>query len=90
MATVFAYEYREKRWVPLVAYGTAGLVALSRIGLGRHFPSDVFAGALIGHSMGRLVVHRSGESTGDSHWSHLQPLYDPETRGFGVAYRRSW
>lgn len=60
VAAVFAAEYRHRRWVPWVAYTAASLVALSRVGLGRHFPSDVLAGAMIGRSLGRMVARRNG------------------------------
>ena len=59
VATVFSHAYRDERWVPWVAYGSASLIALARVGLGRHFPSDVAAGALLGNSIGRFVIARS-------------------------------
>ena len=90
VATVFAWEFRDRRWVPWVAYGTAGLIALSRVSLGRHFPSDVLAGAVLGHSMGRMVVHRNGGADDPRPWTRLQPLVDPGNDGVGIAYRHSW
>src|SRR6476646_8461499 len=44
-ATVCATMYRDHRWVPLVAYGVAGLVGLSRIYDNAHWASDVMTGA---------------------------------------------
>ncbi|MBI4530900.1 MAG: phosphatase PAP2 family protein [Candidatus Latescibacteria bacterium] len=41
---------------PPILYGGASIVALSRIYLGRHFPSDVITGALIGYVGSKLVV----------------------------------
>lgn len=38
-------------------WGFAGLVALSRVVLGLHFPSDVMAGALLGVTTASLVLH---------------------------------
>ncbi len=49
---------RGRRWVPWVAYGLATLVGFSRISLQAHFPSDVFAGAVLGHLVSRYVVLR--------------------------------
>jgi hypothetical protein len=44
VATVFAEQYRDRKWMPWLAYGTAGLIAFSRIALGRHFPTGVLVG----------------------------------------------
>ncbi|MGD1155207.1 MAG: phosphatase PAP2 family protein [Terriglobia bacterium] len=56
IATVFARRYGRHRWVPWVAYGTAGLIGFSRLTLQAHFPSDVFAGAAFGYVISRYVV----------------------------------
>jgi membrane-associated phospholipid phosphatase len=57
VATIFAERYgRRHRWVPWVAYPLAGLVGFSRVSLQSHFPSDVFAGAVLGYSISRFVV----------------------------------
>ena len=58
VASVFSYRYRRLRWVPWVAYGGAGVIALSRIPVQAHFPSDVFVGATLGYVVGRYVVLR--------------------------------
>lgn len=39
---------RHRRWIAVCAWIAATLVALSRVVLGVHFPSDVVAGALLG------------------------------------------
>lgn len=56
VATVFAERYRRHRWVPWLAYGLAGMIGFSRVTLQSHFPSDVFAGAVLGYSISRYVV----------------------------------
>jgi len=66
VASVFAQEFGDIGWVPWAVYGTAGLIALSRVGLGRHFPTDILTGALLGDSMGRMVSHRSRAQTDGS------------------------
>jgi PAP2 superfamily len=58
VATVFAERYRGHRWVRFIGYGLAGLVSFSRISNQNHFPSDVFAGAVIGYSIGHFIVLR--------------------------------
>lgn len=54
VATILGYQYPKWR-IPL--YIGAGLVSFSRIYLGRHYTSDVVAGAAIGTAMGVLVWH---------------------------------
>jgi membrane-associated phospholipid phosphatase len=59
LADVFTERYKEHRWVPWVAYGLAGVVGFSRLTLQSHFPSDVFAGGVLGVVIPHgLVLHR--------------------------------
>jgi membrane-associated phospholipid phosphatase len=58
LATVFARRYPRQRWLPYVAYGLAAAVGFSRLTLSAHFPSDVFAGGVLGYSIGRFAVLR--------------------------------
>jgi hypothetical protein len=44
--------------IPTIAYSVAGGVAASRMNDNVHWASDVFAGALIGASTARFIVHR--------------------------------
>ena len=55
-AAVFSTRYRSHRWVPYVAYGTAAFIALTRIPDQAHFPSDVFAGAVLGYAVSHFIV----------------------------------
>ena len=90
VAAVFSREFGDRRWVPWVCYGTASLIALSRVGLGRHFPSDILAGAVLGDSIGRMVAHRSGLDERNRPWTRIEPLFEPATGGYGLRYRHSW
>lgn len=92
IATVVAGEFRERRWVAWVSYGTASLIALSRVALGRHFLSDVIAGAILGQSMGSMVNYRAHglERETSAVWKRFRPYVDPENRGIGIAYQHSW
>ena len=56
IATVFAEEYKETVWVPIVAYTLATGTGLSRIYDNKHWTSDVLTGALCGYLIGKLVV----------------------------------
>jgi membrane-associated phospholipid phosphatase len=59
VATVIARRYgRKHRWVPVVAYGGAALIGLSRLTLSAHYVSDVFIGGALGYSIGRFAVLR--------------------------------
>ena len=89
VASVFAELYRDKSWVPWLSYGLATLIGGSRLALGRHFPSDMVVGALLGASIGRGVVARSGKEI------HLArgtfgPTWGTGGRGVGVGWRYSW
>ncbi|MCP4694754.1 MAG: phosphatase PAP2 family protein [Desulfobacterales bacterium] len=53
IAAIFADRLRGRRWL---FFGAASLVALSRVYLGVHFPSDVIAGALLGWGAARLML----------------------------------
>ena len=89
VATVFAEVYRDHRWVSWVAYGTAGLIGTSRVALGRHYPSDVIVGGVLGHSFGRMVLAHQGEAE-DSTSGLLQPFVDPTQRSAGLLWTRRW
>ncbi|HEV8375407.1 MAG TPA: phosphatase PAP2 family protein [Candidatus Polarisedimenticolia bacterium] len=88
VATVFAGMYPDHRWVSWVAYGTAGLIGVSRVSLARHYPTDVIAGALLGNSMGRMVLARRGETP--VRRSSFLPLLNAQDRQVGLAWNYSW
>lgn len=58
IATTFADRYPNPRWHRWVAFGLAGLVGFSRVTTQAHFPSDVFAGAVLGYSITHFIVLR--------------------------------
>ncbi|MGH7407916.1 MAG: phosphatase PAP2 family protein [Candidatus Methylomirabilales bacterium] len=59
VAAVFADRYAGP--VPVLAYGAAGLVAVSRVVLDRHWASDVVAGSALGIAVGRSLSRRHAE-----------------------------
>jgi membrane-associated phospholipid phosphatase len=79
LATVVALQYRHSGWVPVVAYTLAGGVGLSRVVLDKHWASDVFVGALVGHFVGRLVVRNHERRR------RLVPMVACTARGFAVS-----
>lgn len=56
-ATVYALEYKDKPWVPILCYTSASLIGLSRITENKHWVTDVVAGAALGYLSGKLVVN---------------------------------
>ena len=56
VATVFADRYEQP--VPILAYTLAALIGISRTELDRHWASDVFAGAALGFTMGKVLIWR--------------------------------
>jgi membrane-associated phospholipid phosphatase len=89
LASVFAELYRDTKWVPWVSYGTATVIGASRLVLGRHFPSDVIVGAVLGTSIGRGVVARGGHEIPRVRGS-FGPVFGPEGRGVGVGWTYAW
>lgn len=55
IASVLACGYKDKLWIVLSSYSIATLVGISRINDGRHWASDVFAGAALGTFIGITV-----------------------------------
>lgn len=55
-ATVFATLYKEKHWVPPVAYGFATMVGFSRVYDNAHWASDVMAGAAVGFLSAKAMI----------------------------------
>lgn len=58
LATAFAMEFPDKKWVAPVAYSIASLTALSRVYNNRHWASDVLVGAALGHFVTKAVYNR--------------------------------
>lgn len=54
LATVLGERYRMKGFF----YTIATLVGYSRVALGKHYPSDVLAGAIIGYLAGKQVLNK--------------------------------
>ena len=60
LATVMAREY--PNWpMRLLMYGVATAVSTTRVTGGVHFPSDVFAGSVIGFGVGTYVTHKDSQ-----------------------------
>jgi len=83
IASVVA-AHSDSRWLQGTVWTLAGAVGWERLRLDAHWSSDVVAGALVGASVGRWVVHRHApQPTDGSARFDLVPLLAPE--GEGVA-----
>ncbi|RYY56727.1 MAG: phosphatase PAP2 family protein, partial [Chitinophagaceae bacterium] len=56
-ATVYAKEYKNFKAVPIISYGVASLISLSRITENRHWATDLISGGLLGFACGTQVVN---------------------------------
>ena len=83
LASVIAREYRNRKWVPWVAYGLSGVVAVARVGARQHYASDVIAGGAMGFFIGRYVVD-THEAHAAHHHGRIAPLLQPATRTYGL------
>jgi membrane-associated phospholipid phosphatase len=82
VASVIAEMYDEIPAIGIVAYSTATLAGISRIHDQKHWPSDVFMGAVIGTAIGKLVVKsfRSPRLT-------CMPSVSPQSSSLLLSYR---
>lgn len=86
VATVVAEEYKHKPYAAPVAYGLASLTALARIYSDRHWSSDVFFGAALGHFVSKAVLNYHKEDKKVSRVSIL-PQVGKEMTGVTVNYK---
>jgi membrane-associated phospholipid phosphatase len=89
LATVISSQYGQTQWVPPTAYSLAGLVAVCRVTRRRHFPSDVFVGAVLGYLIGRHVSHEAS-TEGSEKVQHSRLLPDlalHDGTGFDIIWR---
>jgi hypothetical protein len=79
-ATVFAMEYRNTKWAPILAYSVSSLIGLSRIMQNAHWASDVLVGAALGYLCGRQVVNNYHR------YAKLQNAKKKNTLSFSINY----
>jgi membrane-associated phospholipid phosphatase len=80
--SVIAAEYPHL-WVEIPCYGIASLVAFARMREDGHWASDVVAGALIGTTVGRAVVHLNRRLRARMNVS-VTPLISPGAQGLTI------
>jgi hypothetical protein len=86
VATAIAENY-PSWWVQTLCYGGAGLVGYARIEQSAHYTSDVVAGALLGWSVARAVVHRHNSSPSPSKLSWTPYA---NGNGYGLVFFKSF
>lgn len=77
VASVIAHEYKDKAFVPWLAYGFASMVSASRVAAQRHYVSDVAIGAAAGYLLGSLVHSRYAPSGASGKHGWLRPSIQP-------------
>jgi membrane-associated phospholipid phosphatase len=88
IASIVAHEYSKTKIVPVVAYGLASVVSLSRFAAQRHYASDIVAGGAMGWFLGRYVYQTHVTHAGHHHaWLHPQITPDVgfSSRSYGIA-----
>jgi membrane-associated phospholipid phosphatase len=80
VASVLAQEYKDKIWVGLTSYTIATLVGLSRLNDGKHWASDVIAGAALGTFIGTTL---SKINFADHPTISISPI--PLNGGYGIS-----
>jgi membrane-associated phospholipid phosphatase len=90
VATVFAYEYRDKIAVPITAYGLAAAISASRMSARRHWVSDIVVGASTGFIIGRFIYKRHHDpSLPGSPIQETSPFV-PRVSWLGTAVSVDW
>ncbi|MCL4509883.1 MAG: phosphatase PAP2 family protein [Bacteroidetes bacterium] len=92
LAAVFATEYKDYPAVPVICYGVASLVGISRIFRDAHWLSDVFVGGLIGFLSAKIVIQNNNQDYVDSTLLHsgsqwklsVTPVFFGQNVGIGV------
>jgi membrane-associated phospholipid phosphatase len=85
VATVIAEMYKDEiPVIPYIAYSTAALAGISRIHDNKHWPSDVFVGALVGMAVSKMVVKNYRKS-----YLKLYPVVSQHHTGLSLSYNLS-
>ncbi len=90
LASVVAHEYKDSKFIPILAYGLATAISASRFAGQKHYASDLVAGGAIGWFIGRYVYQTHHEH--EAHykaWLHPQVIPDirPSEKRYGIALK---
>lgn len=84
VASVVAGE-SESFLVDALAYGLAGLAAVYRVHDGKHWPSDVVAGSILGYAIGRTIVRLGREHDRADRSADIRIAFAPVPGGSTAA-----
>jgi membrane-associated phospholipid phosphatase len=89
LASVVAHEYRNKKMVPVIAYGLATLVGAARFSARKHFASDVVAAGAMGWFIGTYVVETNQDAAHRRSplkaITHPQVIPELQPGGYGIS-----
>ena len=85
VATIFATEYSDKKWVPPLSYGLATIAALGRVHDNGHWASDVIVGSSIGYFMSKAIYHHHHSRSAKN--MTFMPIVGNNKHGLLVALR---
>jgi hypothetical protein len=95
VASVIAHEYHNNKLVPILAYGVATIVSVSRFSAQKHWASDIVLGGGMGWFIGRYVyqthvnhaIHQHSDSGLKSiSRPQITPQIAPAVRTYAVAF----
>ena len=93
-ASLVAHEYAPGKVTPILAYGLASVVSVSRFTAQKHFASDILVGGAMGWFIGRYVyehhldpnIHKRYNQTVFNRLKpDVNPLVDVRTHTYGVS-----
>lgn len=84
IATVLATEFNETPIIPLISYGAATLVGLSRMNNNVHWSSDVLCGAALGYFIGKTVTRFNRDR--NFNFLSILPRFTTSTAGLEFTY----
>ena len=79
------HYYPDRPLIGLLAYSGAVAVGLSRINDEKHWPSDVFFGAVLGYTVGRTIVRNAGRV--EKKKARCMPYTGPGGSGIVLIYK---
>jgi membrane-associated phospholipid phosphatase len=91
-ASVMSHEYAPNKVVPIVAYGLATAVSVSRFTGQFHFASDILAGGAMGWFIGRFVwdhhqdpaIHKRYDPLHSRFMPQISPVVQLSTHAYGL------